>query len=123
MTETKSSPNDNYADFLAGKTPRPPSFGREPDELNEILYPFQCAITNWAIRRGRAAVFADCGLGKTFIQLEWARQSGRKVLIVAPLNVAEQTIEEAKKIDLEVVRVNLFGLLNGLLCDVQWSYN
>ena len=86
--------------------PHPQSFGREPDPLNEILYPFQAAICKWAIRRGRAAIFADCGLGKTFMQLEWARQSGKRVLIVAPLAVAEQTIEEGGKIGVEVIRVH-----------------
>lgn len=104
MTDTKMPSPDRYEEFLSRKSPSPITFGRDPDELNEILYPFQKAITNWAIRRGRAAVFADCGLGKTLMQLEWARQSGDSVLIVAPLNVAEQTIEEAKKLDLEVIR-------------------
>jgi len=95
-----------YAEFLDSKIVKPNLYGHEPGELNSILYPFQCAITNWAIRRGRAAIFADCGLGKTFMQLEWARQSGRRVLIVAPLNVAEQTIEEAKKLDIEVLKAS-----------------
>jgi DNA modification methylase/superfamily II DNA or RNA helicase len=97
---------EEYESFLASKTPNPTIHGLEPGELNEILYPFQVAITEWAIRRGRAAIFADCGLGKTFMQLEWARQSGKRVLIVAPLNVAEQTIGEAEKLNIKVTRVH-----------------
>jgi len=85
-----------YADFIASKTPAAISFGREPDELPSIFWRFQRAIVEWAIRRGRAALFADCGLGKTLMQVEWARQSGGRVLIVAPLAVAEQTIAEAR---------------------------
>lgn len=87
-----------YERFLATKRRMAPSSGREPDQVHESLYPFQKAIVEWAIRKGRAAVFADCGLGKTRIQLEWARQMGERVLIVAPLCVAEQTIAEAHEI-------------------------
>lgn len=96
----------DYDSFIKDKTPKPLSFGLEPSEMHDLLYPFQSAITKWAIKRGRAAIFADCGLGKTLMQLEWARQSGKRVLIVAPLSVAEQTIDEGKKIDLEVIRVH-----------------
>ena len=104
--KTKLPPPDSYDDFIANKTVKPPSFGCEPGPVNSILYPFQSAIVQWAIKRGRSAIFADCGLGKTMMQLEWARQSGSRVLIVAPLNVAEQTIEEAQKLNIEVSRVH-----------------
>lgn len=90
-----------YEDFLATKRKAAPSSGKEPGPIHESLYPFQRAIVEWAIRKGRAAVFADCGLGKTRIQLEWARQMGERVLIVAPLCVAEQTIAEAHAIGIE----------------------
>jgi DNA modification methylase len=63
-------------------------------------------LTVWALRKGRAAIFADTGLGKTFMQVEWARivceHTGRPVLIVAPLSVARQTIREARKIAVNV---------------------
>ena len=63
-----------YKDFLKSKLIRDQSNGFEPEqEINPILFDFQQAIVRWALRRGRAAVFADTGLGKTFIQLEWAR--------------------------------------------------
>lgn len=67
--------------------------------LNESLFPHQRAIVQWALKRGRCAIFADTGLGKSLMQLEWARhvaQHGR-VLILAPLAVAEQTVDEGAK--------------------------
>lgn len=71
------------------------------DELNPKLYRFQKDIVRWALAKGRAAVFADCGLGKTPIQLEWASQiiktQGGMVLILAPLAVASQTAAEGVK--------------------------
>ncbi len=92
----------SYTAFLSHKMPAPATVGRAPDALPGLLFDFQAAITHWAIRRGRAAVFSDCGTGKTLIQLEWARQSGKRVLIVAPLAVAQQTIKEAEKLDMVV---------------------
>jgi DNA modification methylase len=71
------------------------------------LYDFQRDIVAWAVGLGRAAVFADCGLGKTLIQLEWARSVGGRVLILAPLCVAEQTIGQARdllSLDVKLVR-------------------
>lgn len=91
-----------YEAFLAAKAIRSVESGCEPGPVHESLYPFQQAIVEWAIRRGRAAVFADCGLGKTRIQLEWARQMGDRVLIVAPLCVADQTIQEGVDIGVDV---------------------
>ena len=64
----------NYESFLSEKQVYFKSAGFEPDNINNMLYDFQAEITKWAIRKGKAAVFADCGLGKTPIQLEWARQ-------------------------------------------------
>lgn len=95
-----------YGQFLASKSRVPESFGREPSPLPAVLHPFQRAVVEWAIRRGRAAIFADCGLGKTLMQLEWARQSGNRVLLLAPLAVAEQTAAEASsKMGLAVRKV------------------
>lgn len=74
----------------------------EAVDINPILFPFQTDIVKWALRKGRSAVFADTGLGKTFIQLEWARIISGKCIIVAPLSVARQTIREAAKIGLTV---------------------
>lgn len=92
----------SYETFLRAKLPMPAAAGVEPTPIHPLLFDFQSAITQWAIRRGRAAVFADCGMGKSLIQLEWARQSGNRVLLLAPLAVAEQTIREGQKIGVEV---------------------
>ena len=75
------------------------------DDINPILYPFQRDIVRWACRKGRAAIFANTGLGKTFMYLEWARLMGQTTLIVAPLSVAYQTIREAEKLGITVIYV------------------
>lgn len=67
-----------------------------------MLFPFQRDIVKWALRRGRAAVWADCGLGKTPISLAWAEQIPGRVLILAPLAVAQQTCREGKKFGIDV---------------------
>lgn len=98
-----------YDAFLRSKERTPERFGREPGPLHASLFPFQRLVTEWAIRRGRAAEFLDTGLGKTRCQLEWLRQSVdgvRPGLILAPLAVASQTIAEAGRLGLEVVQVN-----------------
>jgi hypothetical protein len=88
----------NYAEFLTSKVKHSSEYGFNvaETELSEILFPFQRQVVGWALRVGRAAIFADCGLGKTFMQLEWARHvvtRGRgKVLILAPLTVGWQTV-------------------------------
>jgi len=96
-----------YAEFLASKALRDPSTGlTEIPALNPALFSWQADIVRWALRRGRAAIFADCGLGKTFMQLEWARCVPGRVLILAPLAVGKQTAREAAKfgIDARYVR-------------------
>lgn len=70
--------------------------------VNSILFPFQRDIVRWALKRGRAAIFAGCGLGKTFIQLEWARNVPGNILVLAPLAVSQQTIREGEKLRIEV---------------------
>lgn len=92
-----------YADFLTNKTsPDIPTGLDEVPDLNPMLFSFQRDITSWALSRGRAAVFADCGLGKTPMQLEWASHIPGNVLIVAPLAVSKQTIREGVKFGVEV---------------------
>ena len=76
-------------------------------KLHEKLFPFQRDVVKWALWRGRACIWADCGLGKTFMQLEWSRivneYTGKPVLIIAPLAVSEQTANiEAPKLGLSV---------------------
>jgi hypothetical protein len=97
----------NYDNFLDMKTHYGADHGFEPVWMPSILFDFQVAITEWAIRKGRSAIFADCGLGKTFMQLVWAeniaRKTGRRVLILTPLAVAFQTVREGEKIGIEVI--------------------
>lgn len=94
----------DYNAFLEAKV----KFGRseglrvESDSLHPLLKPHQRALAAWALRKGRAAIFADTGLGKTFMQLEWARALGKRTLFLAPLSVAKQTVREAGRIDMEL---------------------
>lgn len=93
-----------YIDFLESKRIRNIYHGKEitTNDVNPILFEFQRDITKWAVSKGRAAIFLDTGLGKTFIQLEWARLLDVKTLIVAPLSVARQTVREGKKINIDI---------------------
>lgn len=97
-----------YQDFLESKARHIENSGFDvrEDELNAHMFPFQKYITRRALRQGRFAVFADCGLGKTIIQLEWAnkvsRHTHRPVLILAPLAVGGQTIQEGNKFGIQV---------------------
>lgn len=94
----------DYQAFLASKRILAPPTGIEVDDadFHPSLFNFQRDLTRWALRKGRAAIFADTGLGKTRMQLEWARFTGQRTLIVAPLSVARQTVREAKQLDLTV---------------------
>ncbi|MGH3627845.1 MAG: helicase-related protein [Sciscionella sp.] len=69
-----------------------------PSAVNPMLHPWQNDIVRWAVKTRRAAIWADTGLGKTMMQLEWARLSGETCLIVAPLAVCAQTVREAAKL-------------------------
>jgi len=94
-----------YADFLASKAQWDGASGFEPNDIPDFLFPFQRHLVDFALRMGRGAVFADCGLGKTPAQLVWAenvrRHTGKPVLIVTPLAVSFQTVREAEKFDIE----------------------
>ena len=91
---------DTYTEFLATKrlTVAPAGISVDADDIHPALFPFQRDLTRWAARKGRAAIFADTGLGKTGMQVEWARLvSTKRALIVAPLSVAKQTVREAER--------------------------
>ncbi len=98
----------NYAEFLEGKTHLSGDFGFSPLWLPTFLYDFQESLVSWAIRKGRAAIFADCGLGKTPMQLVWAQnviqKTNGRVLILTPLAVGQQTKREAEKFGIEAAR-------------------
>jgi hypothetical protein len=92
-----------YEEFLKGKKPKEirSGFDKKHDKMNPMLFEWQKDIVRWALRKGRAALFEECGLGKTIQQLEWAKSvsdhTEKPVLIVAPLAVAEQTKREGSK--------------------------
>ena len=93
----------NYDEFLHSKQRIPPAcgFDRPKEKMNPMMFEWQKDITRWALRKGRAALFEDCGNGKTIQQLEFCRAVseyiGKPSLIVAPLTVGEQTKREADK--------------------------
>lgn len=98
---------EEYASFVASKRlVVPPAGIPEPPELSEKLFPFQRDIVRWALRRGRAAIWADCGLGKGWMALEWARvvseHQDKPVLITAPLAVAQQFAREGERLGVPV---------------------
>jgi len=92
----------DYHKFLEDKKHLLGSFGFEPNWMPDIAFDFQREIITRAVRKGRIAVFADTGLGKTLIQLSIAKNiinhTNGKVLILTPLAVAFQFIQEAEKI-------------------------
>jgi len=96
----------DYERFIQSKAKLDKPSGHNPTTDMSHLFDFQQAIVKWAIRRGRAAIFADTGLGKTAMQLTWAhdvaKHTGGNVLIIAPLCVAQQTVQEGRKFGIDV---------------------
>lgn len=90
-----------YVEFLESKRQRADLHGFDPLDLPDFLFGFQRHLVDWAIRRGRSAVFADCGLGKTPMELVWAHNvhlhTGKPVIIATPLAVGFQFVAEAEK--------------------------
>ena len=97
----------NYEEFIKSKEIESIKAGItfEQSELNDALFPYQRDIVSWALTKGRAAIFSDCGTGKTIMQLVWAdvicKHTGGKGLIICPLSVAEQTMKEGIKFGIE----------------------
>ena len=98
----------DYSEFLETKDKRFSSVGFAPAKITAPLFGFQEAIVGWALQKGRSCIFADCGLGKSAMQLEWgfqvANHTRRPVLIVAPLAVSAQTVREGAKFGIPVVQ-------------------
>lgn len=108
----------DYETFLAGKRATAPRIGVtiDTDVLHESLYEWQAEIVRWACDVGRAAIWADTGLGKTRMQLEWARVSAGAdgvALVVAPLAVCAQTVREAAAMDLDARYVRSDAEIDG----------
>jgi len=100
----------NYQGFLRGKQQFASGSGFKPIWMPDFLFDFQKILVDWSLRRGRAAIFADCGLGKTPISLVWAqnvfRHTGLPVLILTPLSVSHQFVREGEKFGLVVRKSN-----------------
>jgi len=99
----------SYADYISRKLSRVPPTGITGElSMPASLFPHQQALTSWACKRGRAAIFADTGLGKSRMQIAWAeavrRYTRKPVLILAPLAVAQQTVQEARELGVESVQ-------------------
>ncbi len=100
----------DYQEFIAQKSQLDSAGGFEPLWIPDFLYDFQQAMVDWAIRKGRAALFEDCGMGKGPQALVWAQNvvqyTNRPVLILTPLAVSAQILREAEKFGVEAVRAN-----------------
>lgn len=97
-----------YGSFLKSKTSEGSEHGFEPTFMPDSLKPFQKSMVEWSVRKGRAAMFEDCGMGKTFQSLVWAQNvaehTNKPVLILTPLAVAHQTCREGEKFGIDVRR-------------------
>lgn len=106
----------DYQEFIRNREQAPPEEGFAPVFVHDGLRDFQSHLVEWATRRARTAILADCGLGKTPIQLVWAenvvRKTNGRVLVLAPLAVAAQTIREGEKFGVECRR-SRDGKVNG----------
>ena len=91
----------SYAEFIAAKQQLGGQHGFVPTWMPDFLFDFQSSLVEWATRKGRAALFCDCGMGKTPMQLVWAQNiivhTNKPVLIIAPLAASTQTVREAAK--------------------------
>lgn len=98
----------NYSDFLKKKAVSVPccGFSFDKTDLNPMLFEWQKDIVVWALKKGKAALFEDCGLGKTVQQLEWCKlislHTGKPTIIIAPLAVSKQTKREGVKFGYDV---------------------
>ena len=113
-TSDAAPPLDDYEAWCAAKLRLPAPAGvSAPPSLCPALKPFQADCTGWALERGRSALFEDCGLGKTLQQLAWAQaiveHTGGRVLILAPLAVAGQTVREGQKFGIPVTYARTKG--------------
>jgi len=99
---------NDYRAFVQHKSQMAGTFGFKPKFQHPDAYDFQSHLVDWAVQQGRGAIFADCGLGKTLMQMTWAHnvnlETNKPVLIIAPLMVSLQTTEEAEKFGFDAER-------------------
>src|SRR5574343_1504161 len=95
----------SYHQFIAAKSQLGSMDGFKPSFMPGFLYDFQKHLIEWSVLKGRSAIFADCGLGKTPMQLVWCenvvRHTNKPTLIITPLAVSAQTVREAGKFGIE----------------------
>lgn len=98
----------DYNTFLERKAQIDGEYGFAPEWMPDNLFDYQAALVDWSLRKGRGAILADCGLGKTLIEMVWAhnvaRHTGKPVLILTPLAVAQQFVREGEKFGLDIAR-------------------
>jgi len=106
----------NYDTFIQQKSHIGGSHGFDPVFMPDAAFDFQRHLITWAVEKGRAAVFADCGLGKTMMQLAWSenvrRKAGKPVLLLTPLAVGAQTVKEAQRFGMDAAR-SMDGSVSG----------
>jgi hypothetical protein len=118
-----------YQDFIKTKKTTIENCGFNPGKFHDLLFQFQKDISSWSIKKGKSAIWAGCGLGKTFMQISWAKQvadyTKRPVLILAPLAVSTQTIKEGKKINIDIslandgiIRINNYEQIHNIDCSI-----
>ena len=111
ITITKKDSSMEYQKFIKTKQKSHIESGFEVTELNDLLFDWQKKAVSIALKKGRFALFMDCGLGKTFMQLEWAyrvsKHTNGKVLILAPLAVVQQTKREADKFNISLKNIDI----------------
>ena len=118
----------NYEQFLKSKQHTLGSYGFDPNYIPDIAFDFQEEIITRAVRKGRIAVFADTGLGKTLMQLSIAhnvvRHTNKRVLILTPLAVGFQFVKEAEKLNIPDVYQTTKGELKGkiIICNYEQGY-
>ena len=100
--------SQSYREFIGGKAQLAGEYGFSPEFLPDYLFPFQRDLVEWSVKKGRGALFADCGMGKTLMQLAWAKnvadKTGGRVLVLTPLAVSHQTVAEAEKFHIDAAR-------------------
>lgn len=112
-------PVTTVKEFLDSKKQLEGFFGFEPIDIPDSLFGFQKELVAWNIRKGRSANFADCGMGKTLMGLTWCdniyKHTGKPVMIMTPLAVAHQFIEEAEKLGFDAGRSQDGSIKNAIV--------
>jgi len=111
-----------YDDWLKSKKVTDPCTGlTEIPELNPMLFDFQKDIVTWALKRGRACIFADCGMGKTPMQLEWCTRSENEIHKHSILGVKSNMLGKFGKLHPRIKKVNQYDIVSGILLNTFYG--